>query len=249
MVLCGRRFCLVKVGGSSQSKQTLHTLQNSSKSTQKYLQLWWFFSLFVISSAAHLYFYSKANFRSFLSHSNTTYLLSQALFHRTLIIWGRDIFSILWLERLLGEKEVEEKKKKKVEWASITTWNLFNLKSQPSFWESIPFLWQDTDIQWPIRLIIGCPFGGSELLCGAPTQVSDIGSPWELRPKPQTLRSGAAALAPGTDACMPVLPELFRLCDDTRAHWQPREHKESSLTGSTGLGVLSNIQMGILGKD
>lgn len=35
--------------------------------------------------------------------------------------------------------------------------------------KSVPFLWQDTDIQWPIRLIIGRPFRGSELLCGTPS--------------------------------------------------------------------------------
>lgn len=75
--------------------------------------------------------------------------------------------------------------------------------------KQVPFLWQDTDIQWPIRLIIGCLFGGSELLLVLPTQASciDTNTPSELISAPPL---GAAALALGAAACMPMLPELFQ---------------------------------------
>lgn len=132
------------------------------------------------------------------------------MFHKTLIEVGGTI-GILWLKWLLGRK--------KSAWitSGSATWKARIL--------AVPFLWQDTDIQWPIRLIIGQSFRGSDLLYGTPSRGKQQWHKHYLQAHTSnpTFRGRCFSTVPA--ACLPMLLELlykiFQACSLVTAPQRP----------------------------
>jgi len=107
------------------------------------------------------------------------------------IDWGGGVtIGILWLKRLLGRKNPVS-----------ATWQARPL--------AVPFLWQDTDIQWPIRLIIGHSSRGSEQLHGAPSQGKQQRHKRYLRVHTSSPTFRGCCFRTVTVACLPALWELL----------------------------------------